>query len=225
MLGLVHVGTVNTDVLHADEVLAVGGILGDLGRNPVPVVGAPGVAGEVTVAADTLLEDLEPVARTVVGLDAARGLGHIDKGRTRVLELGTDSQLEADLLTGVHGEDLGLAGGGESALVANDIGSIDGGSITDVGSRVGGELDRVVLDSTARLANVLESRGGGASDDVGVEEVVGGCHLGSGSDGESRELHSDRAVKSVLLKLVGWLKRSKKMSEMNECRDRLKRMK
>ena len=66
MLRLVDVGAVNTNVLNADEVLAVGSVLGDLGRDPVTVVGAPGVAGEVTVAADTLLEDLEPVTRSIV---------------------------------------------------------------------------------------------------------------------------------------------------------------
>jgi hypothetical protein len=200
VLRLVDVGTVNTNVLHADEVLSVGSVLGDLGSDPVTVVVAPGGGGEVTTVADTLLVDLEPLARSVVGLDAAGGLGHVDQTGAGVLELSTDSQLEANLLAGVDSQDLSLAGRGESALVANNIGTVDGRAITDIGSGVRGELDGVVLDSTARLANVLEGRLSSTANDVGVEEVVSGGHLGDGSEGEGGNLHSDRAVMNVLEK-------------------------
>lgn len=161
MLRLVDVRAVNTNVLHADKVLSVGSVLGDLGSNPVPVVVAPGSGGEVTTVANTLFVDLEPIARSVVGLDAAGGLGHVDQTGAGVLELGTYSQLEADLLAGVDRKDLRLVSRGESALVADDIGTIDGRAIADIGRRVRGELNWVVLDSTGRLANVLEGGLGG----------------------------------------------------------------
>lgn len=199
VLRLVDVRPVDTDVLEAHQVLAVGSILGDLGRNPVPVVGAPGIGGEVSVAADTLLEDLEPVTvDTVIGLDASsRGLGHVDHGGARVLELSTNGQLEADLFAGVHSQDLGLASGGKGSLVAHDIGTIGGGTITDIGRGVGGELDGVVLGGAARLANVLEFRLSNTALNVGAEEVMGGGHLGDSGEGDSRELHTDRAVANV----------------------------
>jgi hypothetical protein len=198
VLGLVDVGAVNTNVLGAEQVFAVGGILGDLGGNEVAVVITPGGGGEVTAIADTLLVDLEPVARSIVFLDtASRGLGHVHQTGAGVLELGTDSQLELDFLTGVDGQDLGLASRGERALVADDIGAICGGLVADIGGRVGRELDGVVLGRAARLADVLESRLSNTANNVGVEEVVGGGHLGDSAKGKSRELHSDRAVTNV----------------------------
>lgn len=200
VLGLVDVGAVDTDVLETGEVLAVRGVLGDLGGDPVTVVVAPSGGGEVTTVTDTKLVDLEPVTGTVVGLDGARGLGEVDELRTRVLELGTDSELEADLLTGVDGQDLGVATVLVGTLVADDIGSIDVGVVTDVGRRVGGELDGVVGDRTGGLADVLEGRLLLTSLNVGVEEVMSRGHLGDGSEGESGNLHSDRAVMNVFKK-------------------------
>lgn len=106
-----------------------------------------------------------------------------------MLELGSNSQLEADLLASVDGHDLSLAGLG-SALVAHDVGAIGGRSITDIGSRVGGELDGVVLGSTGGLADVFELRLRNTTNDVGVEKVMGGGHLGDGAEDEGVELHS-----------------------------------
>jgi hypothetical protein len=196
VLGLVDVGAVNTNVLSAHKVLAVRRVLGDLGGDVVTVPGAPAGVLEVT-SAETLLEDLEPVARTVVGRNASGGLGHVDQGGTGVLEFGSDSKLEFDLVTGVDGHDLSVTGL-RATLVADDIGAIGGGSIADIGLRVGGKLDGVVLGLAARLANVLEGRLRGAVDNVGVEEVMGGRHLGDGGDDKSRDLHSDRAVMIVV---------------------------
>jgi hypothetical protein len=196
VLGLVDVGAVNTNVLSAHKVLAVRRVLGDLGGDVVTVPGAPAGVLEVC-SAETLLEDLEPVARAVVGRDASGGLGHVDQGGTGVLEFGSDSELELDLVTGLDGQDLS-ATGLRATLVADDIGAIGGGSIADIGRGVGGELDGVVLGLAARLANVLEGRLGGAVDNVGVEEVMGGRHLGDGGDDKSRDLHSDRAVMIVV---------------------------
>lgn len=201
MLRLVNVGAVNTNVLKTDEVFAVRSVLRDLSRNVIPVVVAPGSGGEVATVADTLFVDLEPIARAVVGLDASsRSFGHIDKTRAGVLEFSTDSQLGADLVTGVDGQDFGLASGRESTLVTASIRTIDGRAVTEIRRRVRRELDRVVLGRAGRLANVLKGRLGGAADNIGVEEVMSRCHLGNGSESESRELHSDRAVMNGLKK-------------------------
>lgn len=192
VLGLVDVGAVNTNVLEADEVLAVGGVLGDGGSDSVLVVGAPGVAGEVTAAAVTLIEDLEPVARSVVRLDAAGSSGHVDQGRARVLELGTNTELGGNVVAGLDGQNLDLATSLSGTLVADDVGTVGGGAITDVGGRVGGELDGVVRDLASRRADVFELRLGNTTDEVGVKEVVGAGHLGDGgeNDGGGGELHS-----------------------------------
>jgi len=155
VLWLVDVGAVDTNVLDADEVLAVGSVLGDLGCDGVAAIVTPCGGGEVATVAHTLLEDLEPVAGAVVLLDGSRGLGHVDQARAWVLHLGTDSQLELDLVTGVDGQNLGLASRGKSALVATAIGAVDGGAVTEIGCRVGGELGRVVLGRAGRRADVL----------------------------------------------------------------------
>lgn len=192
VLGLVDVGAVDTNVLETHEVLSVGSVLGDRGSDSVLVVAAPGGAGEVTAAAVTLIKDLEPRARSVVRLDAAGSGGHVDQGRAGVLELGTNSELEGNVLAGVDGQDLDLATSLSATLVADDIGTVGGGAITDVGGRVGGELDGVVRDLASGRADVFELRLGNTTNEVGVEEVVGGGHLGDGAedDGRGGELHS-----------------------------------
>lgn len=189
VLGLVDVGAVDTNVLNTEEVLAAGGILGDGGGDPVTVVGAPGLVGEVGVGvADTLLEDLEPVARAVVGLDVVTGgTGHVNQSRAGVLHLSTNTELDADLRTGSNGHDLSAASVGESTLVATGIGTVDGRAITEIGSRVGGELDRVVLGRAGGSTDVL---GGGTAGNGLVEEVVGRGHLGKGTE-DNGELHVD----------------------------------
>lgn len=201
VLRLVDVGAVNTDVLETNKVLAVRGVLGDLGSDEVPIVVAPSGGSEVATVTDTLLVDLEPVARAIVGLDASSGsLRHVDQTGAGVLELGADSQFGADLVTGIDSQDLGLAGRRKGTLVATSIGAIDGGTITKIGGGVRGELDRVVLGRTSGLTDILEARLSGPTDNVGVEEVMSRGHLGDGSESESRELHSDRAVMIVLKK-------------------------
>lgn len=61
-------------MLEASEVLAVGGILGDLGGKPVFTRTAPSGGGEVgALPANALLVDLEPVSGTVIGLDVVIG--------------------------------------------------------------------------------------------------------------------------------------------------------
>jgi hypothetical protein len=191
---------VDANVLCAHEVLAVGRVLGNLGGDEVAVVVAPCGGSEVAAVADTLFEDLEPVTGTVVGFDAACGrLGHVHETGTWVLELGAYGELKTDFLTRIDGEDLGLAGGGEGALIADDIRAVGGGAITDVGLGVRRKLDGVVLGRAGGLSNVFESWLSSTADNVGVEKVVSGGHLGDSAEGKSRELHSDRAVTNVML--------------------------
>jgi ABC-type Co2+ transport system permease subunit len=200
MLGLIDVGTVNTNVLSADQVFSVGGVLGDLCGNEVAVVVAPGGRGEVAAIADTLLVDLEPIARSIVGLHASSGsLGHVHQTGAGMLELGTDSKLHADLVTRVDGQHLSLASRGEGTLVANNVRTICGRPVADVSRWVAGKLDRVVLGRASGLADVFETRLCNTANDVGVHEVVGGRHLGAGTEnkGRGRELHADRAVMNV----------------------------
>jgi hypothetical protein len=195
VLGLVDVRSVDTDVLNAEEVLAVGGTLGDLDIGGRRVVVAPGVLGEVTAGvADTLLHDLEPVTGAVVGLDITTGIGHVSQSRSGVAHLGTDSELEGDHITTLNLKNLSVGTGLGSALVADDVITVNEGVVADVGGRVGGELDGVVLGRTGEVTDVLEGLGLGAVESRGLEEVMGRSNLREGSDGEGGELHVERLV-------------------------------
>jgi hypothetical protein len=110
---------------------------------------------------------------------------------------GTNTQLETDLLARVDCQHLGLASRGKGSLVAPNVRAIRGRSIAEISRGVGRELDRVVLDRAGGLADVFESRLLDASDDVGVEKVVGGGHLGTSAENKGGELHADRAVMNV----------------------------
>jgi len=199
VLRLVDVASVDTNVLVAHQVLAGRSAKRNFGGDVVAAPGAPGVAGEVSVCADTLLEDLEPVGVDAAEvLDAVGSLGHVHKSGTGVLHLCSNSKLEADFVTGADGQDIGLAGGREGALVADDIGSVCVGAIADIGSRVGRELDGVVLGWASRHADILEGWLGDSVLDVGVHEVMGGCHLGNRSEENSVDLHSELAGKECL---------------------------
>jgi hypothetical protein len=195
VLGLVDVRSVDTDVLNAEEVLAVGGTLGDLDIGGRRVVVAPGVLGEVTAGvADTLLHDLEPVTVTLVGLDIATGVGHVSQSRSGVTHLATDSELEGDHITSLDIGNLGLATSASGTLVADDVLTISEGVVADVGGRVGGELDGVVLGSTGEVTDVLERSGVLAVDGGNLEEVVGRSDLREGSESDGGELHFERLV-------------------------------
>lgn len=195
VLGLVDVRSVDTDVLNTEEVLAVGGSLGNLDIGGRGVVVAPGVLGEVTAGvADTLLHDLEPVTGAVVGLDITTGIGHVSQSRSGVTHLGTDSELEGDHITTLDLKNLGVGTGLGAALVADDIITVDEGVVADVGGRVGGELDGVVLGRTSEVTDVLEGLGLGTVESGGLEEVMGRSNLREGSNGENGELHLERLV-------------------------------
>jgi hypothetical protein len=195
VLGLVDVRSVDTDVLNAEEVLAVGGSLGNLDIGGRGVVVAPGVLGEVTAGvADTLLHDLEPITGAVVGLDITTGVGHVSQSRSGVTHLGTDSELEGDHITTLDLKNLSVGTGLGAALVADDVITVNEGVVADVGGRVGGELDGVVLGRTGEVTDVLEGLGLGAVESRGLEEVMGRSNLREGSDGEDGELHFERLV-------------------------------
>jgi hypothetical protein len=209
-------------VLETGKVLAVGGVLGNPGGDVVPVVVAPSGVREVGVlVADALLVDLEPVAGSVIGLDVVvRGpreidetgtcvrdvsVGNLSQTRrncwflTRVAEFAVGSQPKADLIAGLHSQDLGAASTAEGALVAARVGAVDGRAITEIGRRVARELDGVVLRLPAGLADVLVGGLGDAVDDVRVEPVVGGDAVGhEGAEQERGELHLESAKGPVL---------------------------
>lgn len=61
-------------MLGAEKILAVGSVLGDSSGDGVLVPAAPSIGSEIAaLVADTLLEDLEPLARSIVGLDIIIG--------------------------------------------------------------------------------------------------------------------------------------------------------
>lgn len=193
MFGLIYVGTVDSDMLDAHEILAIRRIFGDGTSDPVPVIIAPGVFGEVTTLADPLLIDLEPVSRPIIGLDTAWGLRHIDETRTRMLHRCTDSKLEANFVTSIDGQHVRVRTR-RCTLVASDVWTIGKRAVANVRSRIGGELDRIELRGAGGLADILVVWLLDPVDNVGVEEVMRVCHLGNGAENNSRELHSGRAV-------------------------------
>jgi hypothetical protein len=200
VLGLVDVGAVNTNVLSAHQVLSVGSVLGDLRGNEVAVVIAPCGRGEIATVADTFLVDLEPIARSIVFLHTSSwSLRQVHQTGAGMTHFRTHGQLEAYFLTRVDCQHLSLAGRGEGSLVATNVRAIRERSIADISRRIGRELNRVVLGHTSGLADVFKPRLGNTTNDVGVEEVVGGRHLGTSAnnEGRGRELHADRAVMNV----------------------------
>lgn len=177
--GLAVVGAVDTDVLGADEVFTGRSADGDVEFNAVLVPGAPGVTLDVALGAETNLLDQEPVTITLVLLDRALSKGHVDVAWAWVLHGGADTKLHGQLGSRLNLSDAGAAGGGESTLVAAEVGVIRG----DVVERVL-PLGGVVLDSTSILTNELVRLGLDAINDKELEEVVGGGDLRNGSSGE-----------------------------------------
>jgi hypothetical protein len=222
MLRLVDVGSVDTDVLNTEEVLAVGGTLGDLDIGGRRVVVAPGVLGEVTAGvADTLLHDLEPVTVTLVRLDIAASVGHVGQSRSGVAHLATNTELEGDHITSLDIGDLSLGTGTGGTLVADDVLTISERVVADVLSGVGGELDGVVLGSTSEVSDVLERSRVLTVDGGDLEEVVGRGDLREGSKGESRELHVERLVELRIVKKLLGLLETGSVIVVNERNERL----
>lgn len=159
-------GTVQGDVLATHQVVAGGQVLGqgegevvdaaaDRG-GPLQALGGDGRGGQ--------LVDLEPVAVALVGsgLGALGSLGHVDRQRARVAQVGVDG--EADRVTGgdLLGLGLGHDVGVQATLVADEVLR---GHIGDGGVRVGGLADElvrlrdlVVVDESLKV--VVGSSGG-----------------------------------------------------------------
>lgn len=160
-------------MLNTDEVLSVWSVLWNGGLNPIAAPCAPSVGGEIfAAAADTFLEDFEPITGSVVvGGIVTWSTGHVNKSWTWVLHGGTNTETEADVVTSIDSQSLtgtALA----CALVTSDIWSIGVRVVADVGGRVGRELDWVVCNGTSRPSDVLELGLSSTVDDVGVEEVM-----------------------------------------------------
>lgn len=178
-LGLAIVGAVDTDVLGADEVFTGRGADRNIEFNVVLVPAAPGVPLDVSLGAETGLLDQEPVTVALVLLDGAGSLGHVDMDWAWVPHGGGDTELHGELGSGLDLSNAGAAGGGESTLVAAEVGVI-GGDVVERVLPLGG----VVLDRTSVLTNELIRLGLLAIDDKKLEEVVGGGDLRNGSSGE-----------------------------------------
>jgi hypothetical protein len=195
-LCLTSVGTVETNVLGADEVLAVLDALGDLELEPVLVPGAPGILLHVgTRLADGLLVDLEPLTGAIIGTSSGGSLGHVDLAGAGVLHGGTNTKGHGEGVTSLDlSGTLGTLGGG--AKVAAEVGAVRGQVVESVLP-----LGRHVRNGTGVLAN--EVGGGLAVDNELVEEVMSRGH-GHQARGEGK---SGGGVKhlDVGLLLEEWL--------------------
>jgi hypothetical protein len=147
-LRLADVVLVDGDVLEADEVLAVGDVLGDGELHAVLLPGAPGLVDVGGTVLGAALPDLEPVAVAHVGGDVGGGLGHVDHAGAGVLDELVEPELGADLVAGldVHG----LCGGAEGALVAAEVLGVD-----DLGGEGGLVVVGVLADVVVVAAHEL----------------------------------------------------------------------
>lgn len=110
---------------------------------------------------------------------------------TRVGHSSANTQLDANLVARADGQDLGAAGVGEGALVADDVLAIGMRAVADVLGRVRREFDGVVGCLAGELPDILEGGRGAAAGAGDVEEVVGGSTLRDGADDKSGGLHGN----------------------------------
>jgi hypothetical protein len=164
------VSTVDSNVLRTNQVLALRNLSRDSELNPVVIPSAPGSTQEVLAGvANTRLEDLEPLAITLVILDEVRRLGHVDHSRTRVLHGSANTELHGHLGAGCDLLYSGTTSGLESTLVTAEV--------VHVGSHVVSGVDPlggIVLLGTSVLPDELVALGLLAVDDQDVEEIVSG---------------------------------------------------
>lgn len=188
-LSFTAVGAMQTNMLSANEILAVLDFGGDLERNTVLVPSAPSILLDVaTRVANGLLVDLEPATGAVIGSDRARGFRHVDLRRARVTHGGTDAESHGE---GIASLDLGGAPGGicSSAKIAAEVG-VEGGEVVESLDELGGHilcLTGVLTDELGRLLAV---------DNEAVEKVVGRDRREHASEesggGGNLELHFER---------------------------------
>ncbi|TLS29926.1 hypothetical protein PpBr36_02545 [Pyricularia pennisetigena] len=187
-LGLTVVGAVQTNVLAAEEVLAVGDGGGDDGVDVVLAPAAPGVGAEAlgaSLLADQALVDLVPVLSVVrLGVGDRR---HVNLGRAGVQHaVGPEALPHGNLVAGLDLEDvLGTNG----ALVAGKVGDCRGdGSLGRLVELDGHEAVLVLADRSIVSADLLAvklglvegvmgaGKRGHAEQDGG--DGSGGLHLG-----------------------------------------------
>lgn len=122
-LGIATEAAMKANVLNTDKILTGRSILGDLEGRSVLTPSAPvGILQAIgNVFADTLLVYLEPIPRSVVGLDIAGCLGHVDLQRPRVLHRSTIGELKTDLCTRSDGIDLCLGRRVHGTFVAAEV--------------------------------------------------------------------------------------------------------
>lgn len=106
-----------------------------------------------------------------------------------MLEVACAVEPRAHLGTSVYGEHVGAGAIGSSALVAPNVRPICERAITNIGRRVGGELDRVIVGGTRELSDVFEGALNGAADNGVLEEVVSRGHLSDGQNDGCVDLH------------------------------------
>lgn len=120
-------------MLWANEIFPIRRISRNSKLDAVLVPAAPGILGKVRIlVTNTLLMNLEPLAIALVGLDRARSLGHVHRGRTWVLYLGAGAEFHGQLGSGLDLLRAGLVREGEGALVAAEVGQIRRHVITGV---------------------------------------------------------------------------------------------
>jgi len=179
------VRTVKTNVLRANQVLALWHLSRDSELDLVAIPRAPSITENVLVGvAKTRLEDLEPLAVTLVLFDGAGRLGHVDESGAGVLHGSAVGKLHGHLGAGCDLLDAGLASAGERALVAAEVVHVGGHVVEGVLPLGGVELLR-----TSVLADELVALGLLAVGDEDVKGVVGRGDLRNGSCGDDGKLH------------------------------------
>lgn len=168
-LRLATVGSVETNVLGADEVLAVGNSLGNLEGNPVLVPSAPSLLLDVgALLADGLLVDLEPVTRAIVGADTARGLRHIYLSRSGMLHCSANAQAHCERIASLD-VCCGLGSLVGCAHVTAEVNRLRS-DVVETLNELRGHVSRRTGVLTNKICRSL------AVDDKLVEEVVSRCH-------------------------------------------------
>lgn len=187
-LGLATVSSVESNVLTADEVLAVGESRGDLEVDRVLTPAAPSSRAErlsVASLADLGLVDLVPVEVGGRSSGSVINSSGVNLDRTRVLHSSTaEGLLETNLITGLDLEDLGR---GNRVLVAGEVLIVGGDGAVGDALELGGHVAVVVLADVFVRGALLSS-----SDGQLVEGVVGADRGGQPQDsGNVGGLHDE----------------------------------
>jgi hypothetical protein len=187
-LGLATVSSVESNVLTADEVLAIGESRGDLEVDRVLTPAAPSSRAErlsVASLANLGLVDLVPVEVGRRSSSSIINSSGVNLDRTRVLHSSTaESLLETNLIASLDLEDLGR---GNRVLVAGEVLVVGGDGAVGDALELGGHVAVVVLADVLVGGALL-----GSSDGQLVEGVVGADGGGQPQDsGNVGGLHGE----------------------------------